>query len=256
MAGELPLLPLTTARFKALMINAWSFSSLQVFEKCPQQAKLKYVDKIPEPQNEYASRGVNVHDAAEAYVRGETEALASELFSFRSELDAVRRLYAEGKVTVEQEWAHDAEWVATAWRDKSTWVRIKLDIFVHMSETAGLVVDLKTGRKSGNELKHAEQGQLYAAAAMLRFPKLQTVVVEFWYVDKDELTRSTYTRAQCEKFLASYTRRGDRMTTATSFPAKPSIFNCKWCPYRPEEVGGDGHCKQGVGLINVMPKRR
>ena len=238
------------------MIKAWSFSRLLDFEKCPHMVKLKAIDKIPEPKNQYSERGTQLHSAAEAFVKGETPTLHEELRTFDLEMNSLRELYPTGKVHVEQEWAHDREWNICGWRDESAWVRIKLDFFVLLTPSVGLVVDLKSGRKFGNEIKHAEQGQLYAGAAFLRFPELKKVQTEFWYSDKDDLTKTDYTPKQAAKFIASFDRRGQAMTAATVFPAKPSIFACRYCAYRAEEIGGTGDCKFSPKVLVTPAKKQ
>lgn len=236
------------------MIKSWSFSSLEVFEKCPYWAKLKYVDKVPEPQNKYAARGTAIHDAAEAFVRGDVPTLIPELTCYADELRKLRELYAEGRVIVEQDWAHNKTWDTTDWKAEDAWLRLKLDFLVLMDADLAMVVDLKSGKKHGNEIKHAQQGQLYTGCTFLRYPKLKRIITEFWYADQNDISQVVYTPQQAAKFLADFDRRGKAMTEAKNFPAKPSIFSCKWCPYRPEDAGGDGSCEFGVGNISV-PKR-
>lgn len=236
-------------------ISSWSFTSLLLFEKCPYAAKLKHVDKIAEPQNKWSERGVQIHSAAEAYIKGDTPKLADELSSFDAELCKTRELYSSGKVEVEGEWAHDKDWAPTDWRSKEAWVRLKLDAKIEIGSDAMLVVDLKSGKKFGNEIKHAEQGQLYAGVTFLRNPMVKKVVVEFWYVDQNDLTRVEYNAAQASKFLAGFDKRARAMTQATSFPARPSIFTCKWCAYRPESAGGGGQCEFGIDPNNIPVNR-
>lgn len=232
------------------MIKAWSFSRLAVFEQCPLRAKLAYVDRIPEPERplppgktEHANdRGTRIHEAGELFVRGGVE-LLPELQSFKAEFHRLRELYAHGKVGLEGEWAVDRDWNPVDWRSSNAWARIKLDAFVRLSETHAVVIDYKTGRKHGNEVKHAEQCQLYQLAAFLRYPELEVIDVELWYTDQNELTHMRYTRAQGLRFFKNFDNRGDRITTAEIFEPKPNMFNCKWCPYGP---GGTGHCEKGV----------
>lgn len=225
------------------MINAWSYSSLTVFEKCPYQAKLKYIDKIPEPKNQFSERGIQLHSAAEEFVKGGTPTLHPELKHFAPELESLVEQYAKGKVEVEQEWAHDRHWNTSDWRSKETWARLKLDFFVKINDTTGCVIDLKSGKRFGNEIKHTEQGQLYAGSAFLRYPQLTRVITEFWYLDHNEMSSVEYKPSNAAKFIASFDKRAARMTSAKTFPARPSIFTCKYCPYRSESTGGSGLCK-------------
>lgn len=231
-------------------IEAWSYSRLSTFEQCRLRAKLAFIDKIPEPERplppgktEHANdRGTRIHDAAERFVRGGIE-LISELKTFSEEFHKLRELYAAGKVSLEGEWAVDKDWNPVAWMSSTAWGRIKLDAFVRTSKTRAVVIDYKTGKRFGNEIKHAEQGQLYQLAAFMRYPEIEHIDVEFWYTDQDEISHLSYTREQGLRLFQRFHTRGTNMTTATEFPPNPNVFTCKWCPYGP---GGTGHCTKGV----------
>lgn len=234
----------------AQRFNAWSYSRLSTFEKCKLRARLAYLDKIPEPdralppgKSEHANdRGNRIHTAAELYVGGNIE-LIPELQKFKEEFKVLRDLYRAGKVSLEGEWAIDENWLPTQWMSANVWGRIKLDAFVRLSKTHGVVIDYKSGKRFGNEITHAEQCQLYQLAAFMRYPEIMTIDVELWYTDQDELAHTHYTHDQGLRFFKLFDNRGRAMTEATEFPANPNIFSCKWCPYGPR---GTGHCKVGV----------
>jgi RecB family exonuclease len=231
-------------------IKTWSFSRLSDFEQCKLRAKLKYIDRIPEPARPLPKgkleqpneRGTRIHEAAERFIQGGVE-LIPELDAFKDELTELRNKYAHGMVSLEGEWAVNREWAPVAWNDRDAWARIKLDAFVRLSPTHAVVIDYKTGRKFGNEIKHAEQTQLYQLAAFLRYPELEIIDVELWYTDQDDLTHAKYTRQQGLRFFENFNRRGIEITSATEFPANPNMFSCKWCPYGPR---GTGDCEKGV----------
>lgn len=229
-------------------IPTWSFSRIQDFEQCKRRAKLKYLDKIPEPERplppgktEHANdRGTRIHDAGERFARGGIE-LIPELQKFGSEFERLKALYATGNVSLEGEWAMDRSWEPVAWASSDAWLRLKLDALVFLSPTEAVAIDYKTGKRYGNEVKHNEQLQLYQLVTFLRYPKLETIHVELWYLDVDELVTVTYTRNQGLRFRRSFENRGNAMTTCTEFPPNPNIFSCKWCPYK-----GTEHCDKGV----------
>jgi RecB family exonuclease len=237
-------------------IKTWSFSRLGDFEKCRYKAKLKYIDKIPEPKrplpagkSEHANdRGSRVHECAEAYIKGGVE-LIPELREFKERFNELRDLFTEKKVELEGEWAFDQEWNVTAWNSETAWCRMKLDAYVRVSSTHARVIDYKTGRKYGNEVKHAEQGQLYQLASFIRHPELESIDVEFWYVDQgiDQDLRMSFTREQGTRYIDKYHRRGCAITDAIEFPPNPNAYSCKWCPY----LGGA--CEYGVSqdVINA-----
>jgi len=229
-------------------IPTWSFSRIQDFEQCKRRAKLKYLDKIPEPERplppgktEHANdRGTRIHDAGERFARGGIE-LIPELQKFKPEFERLKALYAAGKVSLEGEWAMDRSWEPVAWASSDAWLRLKLDAMVMLSKTEAVVIDYKTGRRFGNEVKHAEQTQLYQLVTFLRYPELETIHTELWYPDVDELATATYTRNQGLRFKRSFEQRGDAMTTCIDFPPNSNVFSCRWCPYKDTE-----HCDKGV----------
>src|SRR6056300_1255053 len=133
-------------------IEKVSFSRLQDFEKCKLLAKLKYIDKIPEPERplppgktEHANdRGTRVHDAAELFVRGGVE-LIPELEKFSDEFHELRDLFKKDRVQLEGEWAVDLNWSPVAWNSADAWCRMKLDALVFDEDkTHARVIDYKT----------------------------------------------------------------------------------------------------------------
>lgn len=101
-----------------------------------------------------------------------------------------------------------------------------------------------TGRKFGNEIKHGDQCLNYAAAVAARYPEVEIIHTELWYLDKDEITKNTYSREKANASIARYDKRHKAVTNATRFPPNPNMHSCKYCPYRPEPVG-TGHCEWG-----------
>lgn len=230
------------------MIPSWSFSKLQDFEKCKFLCWLKHDQKIPEPERplpagktEHANdRGSRIHDAAEHYVDG-TGKFIPELGKFADHFDKLKRLYDVGRVEMEQEWGMSEEWEIAPWT--GAWLRLKLDVLVHASKYEAVVIDHKTGKRWGNEVKHGQQLQLYALVTFLRFPELEEVTSEIWYLDTDEITTQTFTRDQSLRFKQSFDRRGWALTSCETWPANPNKFTCQWCLYGPEH---SGHCTVGV----------
>lgn len=234
-------------------LKAWSHSRIVVFELCRNRAKLAYIDKIPEPpralppgKTEHANdRGTRIHNAAEAFVKGGVE-LVHELVHFTEEFHQLRAMKQVGQVSLEGEWAFTREWEATGWMSSTTWSRIKLDAIAFLSKKKAVVIDYKSGKRWGNEMKHHEQMVLYQLAAFIKFPELEEITVELWYTDLDEIHSLTYKRHQGLKFLTNWERRGTEMTACEEFPPNPSKYACRWCPYKPTHLGGTGHCPDGV----------
>jgi hypothetical protein len=230
-------------------VTSWSHSKLSDFERCRFLAKLKHLDRVPEPDRplppgklEHANdRGTRVHTHAEEFVNGKVTKQIGEMRAFAPEFDQLRHLFSLGKVSLEGEWAMDEEWSPTEWR--TGWHRSKVDAIVFPNEYSAIVIDYKTGKKFGNEIKHAEQTQLYALNAVLRYPELEEVTTELWYLDQDQITPATFTRSQILRFKANWDRRGHALTSNEDWSPNPNIHSCKWCQYGP---WNGGQCKDGV----------
>jgi hypothetical protein len=238
-------------------IDKVSFSRLQNFEKCKYMAKLMYIDKIPEPERplppgktEHANdRGSRIHDAAEMFVRGGVE-LIPELHKFAPEFEDLRALFEIGQVQLEGEWAVNHNWDPVAWGSSDAWCRMKLDALVLEEDgKSARVIDYKTGKRHGNEIKHTEQGQIYQLATFLRYPDIEEITVEFWYTDLGQTDRKVYSRVQGTQYFHKYNNRLLAISTCTDFPPNPNPFSCRWCPYR------DGACEYGVSPNPNRSKR-
>ncbi len=236
---------------------SWSFSRLGDFSKCRFMYKLKYLDKIPEPErplpkgkSEHGNdRGTRVHSNIEEYVRGEHDALCDEADKhFGVHIDLLRHMYADGLVEMEESWGYCRDWEVADW--DTAWLRMKVDALVHVSKEDAFIVDFKTGRHFGNEVQHASQLQLYAVSTFLRYPKLEEVSVADWYIDHGVVTERIFTREQALRFRRGFDAQGKTLTNCTDFPANPNRWSCQWCAYSQE---GTGHCQVGVKNVS-MPK--
>lgn len=223
-------------------IDSWSFSKRLIFEQCKYRAKLQWVDKIPDLQPKTAAdRGTAIHQEAEDYVCGKA-GITHNLRHFSDDLAALAAHYTAGRVVCEEEWGFDREWNVTEWR--GAWLRLKADAVCFLSSSHAVVVDHKTGKRFGNEVKHARQLQLYALCALIRYPELERVTCELWYLDQNELATFTMKRSQLAKYLKIFDREGREVTDERAFPPNPNIHSCKYCPYDPSK---QGNCTVGVG---------
>jgi len=231
-------------------IKDWSFSRLAIFEQCAYRAKLQSIDKIPDNTPKTAAdRGTLIHTEAETYVKGDGP-LPPSLAKFQTDFESLRRHYADGRVFLEGEWGFDSEWNRTTWA--TAWLRLKCDAVVALGNDTIAVIDIKTGARFGNEVKHLDQLHLYAVASFLRYPSIKKVITEDWYLDHNEKTSHTMTDKQMPKYLALFDKRGHKMTSTTIFKPNPNQFTCKWCPYGPDR---QGDCKYGVSAKAAPPKK-
>jgi hypothetical protein len=204
--------------------------------------------KIPEGKLEHPMiRGSRIHDAAELYMTQRLE-LIPELSQFHEQFEAMRTLQASNDIifAIEENWAFDENWIPTGWSSTDAWLRMKVDMLM-LKETEALLIDYKSGRRYGNEISHMTQAQLYQLGTFIRYPELEHIEVEFWYIDVGEITRARFTRNFGMQFLPLMSSKGKEVTNEIRFDAKPAAFNCKYCPYGNEE--GNGSCKHAYSLL-------
>lgn len=216
-------------------IKSWSYSALTEFEGCNYRSYLKRVKKFKEPSGEAADRGTAIHQLAEDYVQGAIDELPKELTKkdLAKKFEWLKEQYKRGCVKIEEDWGFNTDWDKTGWFDDDVWVRVKLDALVFQSDTSAIAIDHKTGRMWGNEIKHNQQGLLYVIATFLRYPELEHVQTQFWYIDHGKIgCIQNYTRDQAMMFLRRWNKRAILMTTATDFPPMPSPDSCRWCRFK------------------------
>lgn len=238
-----------------MAVTSWSFSKLGDFEKCKRYFWLKHDQRIPEPeremrpgQTEHANdRGTRIHTSCEEYINGTSDFLDPDADKhFGPQIDLLRVLHADGLVSLEGEWGMNEEWEPCEW--KNAWLRLKLDAMVMHDERTATVIDFKTGRKWGNEIKHAEQLQLYQLVTFLRYPMLERVYAELWYLDqpKDNVTSILFSRQKGLQYRNNFNRRAMKLVTCNDFPPNPNVHSCKWCQYGP---WNGNQCPDGVNAF-------
>ncbi len=236
-------------------IVSGSYSRLIDFETCPRKAQFKYIDKIFPPKEERETpldRGSRIHLDAERFVRGESP-LSLELKNFEKELIKLQEEQAAQRLELEQMWCFDHGWLPVDPMDfDRTFIRIKVDVLWNIAPGEAVVIDYKTGKRVGNEVKHNEQLLLYQLGAFLRDELLQNVSTELWYIDQNEVPPAKkFKRHQGLKFLKNFNDRMLTMTTAKEFPPRPSIHACMFCPYKTGRIGKRG--PQGTGDCDRNP---
>jgi len=237
-------------------VTFWSFSAIKDFERCPYIIYLKRVARAPAPEiSEEATpkhplvRGERIHKAAEAFIRGESEN-TQELKNVLPRLQELRSAFEQGLCSVEQRWCFDRTWAPVEWASPDKWNITIVDAVMFNqwpAPTHADVDDWKSGKSFGKEIRHTEQMQTYALATFLRFPSLRTVTTRAQYVDeKGKVRKRDYDRTIIPRLEERWSKRGDRLTNAIDFPAKPNRGNCRYCDFGPNT--GTGVCPYGVEL--------
>ncbi|MGZ5233761.1 MAG: DUF2800 domain-containing protein, partial [Burkholderiales bacterium] len=169
---------------------------------------------------------------------------------FGVNFENLRAKYAAGQVRLEEEWAFDKKWRPVDSGAKDVWLRMKCDAVVLAGDHA-MVIDYKFGKRLGNEMKHAQQMQIYTLGVLLRYPSVDKVTVQLWYPwirrDQRNPATRTYTREEGMRYLPVYTKRGLALTEERHFKPSANIFACAKCPYG---EAGNGKCYAGFIAVH------
>ena len=199
------------------MINSWSFSSLQVYERCPYAASLPY----QQTSSEAAQRGIDVHKKIELFLGGDDASHPDFAFDWG-------HLRSRAPI-VEAKWGFDQLWDPCNYYE--SWLKIKPDTTI-VTDDEVLIIDYKTGKREHNEIKHIQQLQLYLCGAAKIYPNRKMYRGEDWYLDEGKICHGkSYTQSQLDILRQRWHARGLVMTEAKEFPARPSKSNCRFCPH-------------------------
>jgi CRISPR/Cas system-associated exonuclease Cas4 (RecB family) len=208
------------------MIAQWSFSAWQTWNLCPARAKYRYVDRLPEPPNQYAQRGIEVHGMVEAYIKGVVP-------EYKHESDVVTKRVLEAKaidgVQAEPFIGMSRKWEPAQF--KTAWLRGKFDLMWSAGKVLN-IVDLKTGKQRDS---HGDQMELYACMGQ-RWANAERVKVSLWYMDLEKFTSINYHIVELAELRRKWNDAGKELTTAKRFPTR-SGPHCKWCAYSKAKGG-------------------
>ncbi len=223
-------------------ITQWSYSRWADWDKCPQLAKFKHVDKLKEPENDAMRNGSEVHaELAEYLSLGETPRNVPVPKSGNRFAELLQQLHALEPIH-DQEWGFTKSWRITGWFARDTWFRSKLDVCVVYDDNTADVVDFKTGKPSDT---HAKQAELYAVSVFLRYPNVTSIVVRFWYLDVGSESVYQFNRSELEEMIFAWEKRVEPMLNDEIFAPRPGN-HCKWCFFaKSNAANGGGQCKFG-----------
>lgn len=218
-------------------ITAWSYSRWAQYEECPYKAKLKFIEKLPEPGSVAMNRGGDIHKLAEKAIVWPRTKLAPELGRFAQEFKDLRKLK---RVETELELAYTKTWDPCDWKDwDHAWVRIKIDLLTPPDKQGIIeVVDHKTGKPKP---AYAPQLELYALGALLRYPQATAARTRLWYLDHgiispEKKTEGMYQQSDVPALKKTWEKRVVPMLSDTKFAPKPGNY-CTWCAFSKSKGG-------------------
>lgn len=229
--------------------SAWSATRLADYTQCPLKARLKHLDKIPEPPSPAMARGRAVHDVAANYLLHAAPG-AEPPEELRQHLGLVVNLRQVPSylMAVEKQLAYDADWRPCGWFDRRCAVRVAIDC-MYLDERTNTVhiIDWKTGKfRPGDTETYEQQLNLYALAVLL-LGVAPRVTAKLVYLDEgvtypDDRYSLSWGRAQIPEMQEVWECRTDAMLSDRTFAPRANRF-CAWCHYRRDNAAnGGGQC--------------
>ncbi len=223
---KLKLAKLTTAPF-----TAWSLSRLKLYEKCPLQARLKHVEKLPETPNAAMARGDRIHKALEAYVKTGGKVPMDLHAGLHDNIKWLRGQYTKRNANAEAELAFDRDWKPVSWFSKDTYVRIKADALYLPKKAADTmkVIDYKTGQIREGE--YDDTLELYGMSGLVAGAGA-TANGELWFTDHGVVVpaKKIMTLKDLPKLLKKWDDRVKPMLNDKRFAPRPGD-HCRWCTW-------------------------
>jgi hypothetical protein len=204
-----------------------SFSSLELFERCPKQYHhVRILKDVKDEDNEYSLAGTRDHKALEDRLLSGT-VLPPHLAKHE---DKCELLATSGvKLMAEQELALDKQFNPCGWWDKDVLLRVKADVTMYNGKSAALL-DWKTGKRKPKPF----QLELGALAQFKYYPEIERTNTAFLWLKEDASDKMLYTREQDEaRIQKKFKEKADKVQEAADdgvWQAKPSYFNCTYCP--------------------------
>lgn len=214
----------------------WSWSRIELFEKCPRQFFECNISKTVKFDNNapHFVKGRKIHALHENALK--TGHIDPEIRQSGPIIDKLRSVDWD-YMGVEAQYAWDVKMQPTNWFVKK-WetpvlFRIAYD-FLGVKFDKALAVDWKTGKDKSKEFtKGYGQLDMYACGAFLANPEVEEIKSTYEFVDHG--TRKVIKRTRKKDFdhmWDDFQERADRIQVANQtgdWPEKPSDFNCKWC---------------------------
>lgn len=211
-----------------------SYSRLKTYDQCPFLARLKFIEKLKEPDSMYALRGGEIHKKAAAYIMDPELECPLPLWDVKEFYDELR---VEG-VQTELQLAVDKDWRPCEWFGPQVYLRAIVDVLLDLGDR-GIITDHKTGKVYDD---HVDQQGLYAAIGFAQYPDWKDVSVRMTYTDQKHQDARPYSRdRQYESLKHIWDDKMLVMTSDELFIATPNA-KCKWCHFR---NSNEGPCQYG-----------
>jgi hypothetical protein len=205
--------------------TAWSFSALDMFEKCAKKFyHLKVAKDVKEPDNQWQADGKFVH---EALFKRVTEGVPLPVQLRHMEGMAQRFADAPGEKHGEMRLALNDKFEPRDFFAKDVWVRAVLDLLI-IRDGHAVLVDWKTGKRKDR----FDQLKLSAAVLSRFMPEIESFKLAFVWLKDNEVSGMDIRKDELKQVWLDFMPRAaaiDEAKKTTNFPADPTPL-CGYCP--------------------------
>lgn len=204
----------------------WSYSSLSLFQQCPKKYyHMRVVKDVIDPPSEQIRYGLEVHKAAEDYVRDGKE-LTPYLEYLRPTLDALKA--KPGDKLCEHKLGLTRDLEPCGFFDQNVWWRGIADLMI-MNPPEAKVLDYKTGKWQYADTKQLE---ILALAVFKHFPEIEVVRSGLLFVVHTHFIKADFDRKKEEELWKYWLNETNKLHAAyeNNVWNPKTNFTCKaWC---------------------------
>lgn len=186
------------------ILNKWSFSAWSLMKELPYLLYAQEVLGIRRESNSAANRGTELHQGIEDYIHGKVDT-CHEVGK-----EVVDRLKAQGYTLLPEE----TFYLAREWQrlptDEGKAMTAIIDVLATHPDLPPKIIDWKSGRKY--EIKHTQQGQLYAAVLHKVFG-VDECEVAFHYLDGHKPLIINFDKRLMKQATQFWVAEGEKMLT-------------------------------------------
>jgi len=212
-------------------MRPWSYSRLSTYTDCPAQYNYKYVERAEghRPDSPAASRGSDLHSAAEAYLKDELKIYPPEFqrISGHCMLLKSKGAQSEAKLAVKE------DWTPTEYDSADVYFRAIIDV-IYVDENVLHIQDWKTGQVYPS---HAVQLEKYVAVAAAHYPEATEYRTRLLYIDQGVVTPAKVTLPVRLKPIRMMIDGEIKNAESDEIYPTRSGQHCRWCDYS-KKFGG------------------
>ena len=209
---------------------SWSYSSLDLFIQCPHKYyRLKVKKDIKEPVSDHLVYGLDVHKAAEDYIK-EDKPIPEKFAFIKPVLDKLKSY--EGEKLCEYRMGLTRNLEPCGFFDKGVWWRGVADLIILNGDSAK-IVDYKTGKSC----KYADPKQLeiLSGAVFKHFPEVKRIKGGLLFVVANEFVKGDFDVEKSDVYWQRWLTNTGQLEKAFEFDvwnARPNFTCKKWCPVK------------------------